>query len=629
MRKPEWLRKTEAIFGTQGVEKVAEYCRENWQEDTAHVIRVAEDACENTFLFDFRWDMERTWKPVHFTDEIDWNLVPWGDPEFVWQFNRHRFLLCLAQAYRLTKDEKYAAHCVRLLDDWIRRNPSVEEGAGGPWRTLETGIRGEIWLRALAEISGSSAVNEGFLKKTEECMKRHQKRLMENFQPHKYISNWGVIEACGLLLFSLVLPDSERCLETAVKRLEDAAAVQVLEDGMQWEQSPMYHNEVYQCYLTALWYGERAGVKLPEVFRDTVRKMAYVDYKWKKPDHTQFAQGDSDTTDLRDMITAGAYLLVDGVLKSGGYSHMDYDNAWKFGWTACMEYEELPSEQPDFISAELPFGGNYYLRSGWSQEDNLLHFHCGHTGGGHGHADKLHVDLVIRGEDVLVDSGRYTYVECIDRYRLKEAEAHNVVLVDGRGFSECTDSWTYRNLCTCAKQQFFDGKKGAFVEGTHFSGHGTAELLEDGKIRFTGEKMEAYVQFAGPEEEGTLEDTEQSSFYNEKHPNKTYRGRFQGAEYCGRITVINGGEKGSTDPVWIETVRLYSEVEQDYLDPQKAEGLRIIDGEKEYVLFLCYQEVMTPTDILRWKNCLGHGNAVLFDRSEEKEQVITGEILSW
>lgn len=53
MRKPEWLRKTEAIFGTQGVEKVAEYCRENWQEDTAHVIRAAEDACENTFLFLF------------------------------------------------------------------------------------------------------------------------------------------------------------------------------------------------------------------------------------------------------------------------------------------------------------------------------------------------------------------------------------------------------------------------------------------------------------------------------------------------------------------------------------------------------------------------------------------------
>ena len=78
MRKPEWLQKTEVIFGTEGAEKVAEYCRENWPEDTAHVMRAAEDACENTFLFDFRWDMERTWKPVHFTDEIDWNLSPGG-----------------------------------------------------------------------------------------------------------------------------------------------------------------------------------------------------------------------------------------------------------------------------------------------------------------------------------------------------------------------------------------------------------------------------------------------------------------------------------------------------------------------------------------------------------------------
>src|SRR5699024_5535467 len=235
MRKPEWLRKTEAIFGTQGVEKVAEYCRENWQEDTAHVIRAAEDACENTFLFDFRWDSERTWMPVHCANEIDWNLEPWGDPEFVWQFNRHRFLLCLAQAYRMTGDEKYAVHCVRLIEDWISRNASVEEGAGGPWRTLETGLRAEVWLRSLAEISGSGAVDTGFLRRAEECMKLHRDRLMENFQPHKYISNWGVIEACGLLLFSLVLPDSERCLETAVKRLEDAAVVQVLEDGMQWE----------------------------------------------------------------------------------------------------------------------------------------------------------------------------------------------------------------------------------------------------------------------------------------------------------------------------------------------------------------------------------------------------------
>ena len=330
----------------------------------------------------------------------------------------------------------------------------------------------------------------------------------------------------------------------------------------------------------------------------------------------------------------------------------------------------FPSEQPEFTSAELPFGGNYYFRSGWTQEDNLLHFHCGHTGGGHGHADKLHVDLVIRGEDVLVDSGRYTYTDCIDRYRLKEAEAHNVVLVDGRGFSECTDSWTYRNLCTCAKQQFFDGKKGAFVEGTHFgfwvrdvvvnrkviwikpdiyviadrflahwdhtyeslfhfSGHGTTELLDNGMIHFTGDRQKPMYSSRDRRKKGRWRTQSSPVSIMRSIPTRHTGGDSREQNTAAGSPVINGGEKGSTDPVRIETVRLYSEVEQDYLDPQKAEGLRIIDGEKEYVLFLCYQEVMTPTDILRWENCLGHGNAVLFDRSEEKEQVITGEILSW
>lgn len=670
MRKPEWLQKTEKIFGTEGAEKVAEYCRDRWPEDTAHVLRAAEDACGNKFLFDFRWDVERTWQPVHFEDEICWTVQAGGKQGFMRQLNRHRFLLCLAQAYSLTGEEKYAVHCVRLMDDWIMRNDSAEGEDPGPWRTPEAGMRAEIWLRALAGISGSSALDDGFLNRAEGCMKRHRDLLMQEFQPYKYISSSGVLEACGLFLLSLVLPDSEHCLETAVNRMADAASVQVLEDGMQWEQSPMYHNAVYQCFLTALWYGKRAGTELVDSFSRTVRKMAYADYKWKKPDHTQFAQGDSDAEDLRDRITAGAYLLGDSVLKSGGYDRMDYENAWKFGWTACLEYEALCSEQPDFVSAELAFGGNYYLRSGWGTEDNLLHFFCGHTGGSHGHADKLHIDLVIRGEDVLVDSGRYTYEECADRYRLKGAEAHNVVLVDGRGFSECTDSRTFRNLCTCVKQQFFDGKKGAFVEGTHFgfwvrdvvvnrkiiwikpdiyiivdrflahwehtyesllhfSGHGAAELLEDGMIHFTGKRAEAFVQFAGPEVQGRLEDTEQSGFYNEKHHNKTYRGRFRGTEYCGRITVINGGEKGDTAPVQIETVRLRSESGQNLLDLQKAAGLRIVDGGNEYVLFLCHQEIMTPTDILRWENCLGHGKAVLFDRSEEKERMITGEILAW
>lgn len=673
MKEPQWMQNTARIFGLDDMEKVSAYSRENWGSEVLHVIEAADNACEDRFVFDFPWDMERTWKPMHFIGEIDWSLIPWEDREFLWQFNRHRFLPCLAQAYRMTGKEKYAENYVRLMEDWIDRAEEGENIDLGPWRTLETGIRAEMWLSSLPLVAESLAVDESFLDKVEQCLRKHQKRLYDNFQPHKYISNWGVLESCGLLLFSLVLPDSRKELETALKRLEDAAAVQVLEDGMQWEQSPMYHNEVYHCFLTAYWYGQRAGLRMPDAVREAVRKMAYVNYKWKKPDHTQFAQGDSDATDLRDQITAGAYVLSDSVLKSGGYQILDYDSAWRFGWKACQDYADMEAQAPDFVSVQLPFGGNYYFRSDWSEKASLLHFHCGETGGGHGHADKLHVDLVIRGEDVLVDSGRYTYVDGPDRFRFKEASGHNVILADGKGFAECETSWIYKNLCTCLKQQYHDGRLGAFVEGSHLGywdagiivnrkiiwirpdiyviadgapAHGTHEyeslLHFDGRgraeewkgkndcegIHFTGRDMEAYVQFAD-HADAELIDTEQSSYYNEKHPNQTYIRKTRAEGFFREIMVINGGEKGKSIPASVEKIPLYSVVNGKYLPQEQAEGLQITLGDREYILFLCHREVMTPTDILRWENCLGHGKAVLFDRSREKKEIITGEILAW
>lgn len=352
---------------------------------------------------------------------------------------------------------------------------------------------------------------------------------------------------------------------------------------------------------------------------------------------------------------------------------MDYENAWKFGCKACRSYADLKAQEPDFVSVELPFGGNYYFRSGWEETADLLHFHCGETGGGHGHADKLHVDLVIRGEDVLVDSGRYTYVDGRERFELKESPAHNTFRVDGEGFAPCESSWKYQKLCTCLKQQYYDGKTGAFVEGSHlgywekgvlvnrkiiwirpdvyviaddmqahgshtyenilhFDGAGHAELHEIrtgcGGVHFTGKNMETWIQFTDPAREKLI-DTEQSSHYNEKHPNQTYIRKAEAEGFYRSITVINGGEKGKTAPVTVEKIQLYSVLNDEYLAAGQAEGLRITAGEKEYVLFLCHQEVMTPTDILKWENCLGHGKAVLFDRSAEKEETIIGEILAW
>lgn len=699
MKKTDFFNRIRDIFGADNPREITKYCQTFWPEDVKHVILTADNACENTFLFDFRWDMERTYKPVHFEKDINWSLIPFGDREFLWQFNRHRFLLCLGQSYLMTENEKYAFHYARLLRDWITRAQEGENIDLGPWRTLETGLRAEIWLRSLCMVENSQFIDGDLITLVEDCIIRHADRLADHFSPHKYISNWGVLESCGLLLFSIAAGDSHPKRKgweaAALKRLALASRIQVLGDGTQWEQSPMYHNEVYQCFRSALYYGQKAGIDMPGEVISAVQKMAYVDGIWKKPDHTQFTQGDSDSSDIRDQITAGACLLRDPVLKYLGYKRLDFENAWQFGYQACEDYLELESRMPDFLSAELPFSGNYYFRSSWQEDGNLLHFHCGDTGGGHGHGDKLHVDLVLGGEDVLTDAGRCTYVDGELRCALKEPGSHNIVLADGKKSAACEDSWTYRKLCTCMKQQYFEGRTGAFAEGSHlgywedgilinrrivwikpsiyiladyfyaagrhkyeslfhFGRQGTLTLcgtpsaeksfMEEcpmetaagpasgytgSMVQFSGKKINAWLQTVSGGGKHEITVTRQSSHYNEIGKNQTLVIQNESEGNFHRITVLNGGRKENALPALVQKIPVRSVVHEKEIAPMDAEAFKIRTGEKEYVLLLCHREIMTPTDILQCENCIGYGKAVLFDRTFEKQNLISGEVLAW
>ena len=65
---------------------VAAYCRKYWPEECSHIIRVADEVCRGYFLFDLKWDMERTWEPVVFPEgKVDWEYKPGDDPEFIYQ----------------------------------------------------------------------------------------------------------------------------------------------------------------------------------------------------------------------------------------------------------------------------------------------------------------------------------------------------------------------------------------------------------------------------------------------------------------------------------------------------------------------------------------------------------------
>ena len=293
------------------------------------VLQTADELTENTFLFRLPWDMEATNEPVNFGEKIKWNYCLNEDQEFIFQLNRHRYWICLGQAYRLYSDDKYVKAFTEQLLDWIGENIEIEKTDKMLWRTLEAGLRADYWVRAMALFADSPLITEDVKEKFFSALSVHAKHLAEN--PKKGFSiksNWGVMEYTGLYVLSHILKNSEY-RETSVHFLKLALHTQIHDDGMQWEASPMYHNEVLDAYLEVL---RVAKLYNDEVFledeKEIIKNMAYATLYHTYPNHHQILTGDSDDTDVRDLLSRAALLFKDVKLKFTAYKELDFESAW-------------------------------------------------------------------------------------------------------------------------------------------------------------------------------------------------------------------------------------------------------------------------------------------------------------
>lgn len=479
----------------------AGYCKSRWADQCSHSIQTAEDVLNRKFLFDLPWDMEQTTEPVIFTDQIDWQYMPGGDPEFIYQFNRHRYWICMGQAYALTGNEAYAACFKEQLLSWISENPITESTKKTTWRTIEAGIRGENWCKAIEYFESSPHMGDEEKQAFIKGLLLHGEYLFNCRVLFSDKSNWGVLENHGLFCIGAFLSKKEWAIEEssrkkgalyieeALKRLKRELAIQVMDDGVHWEQSPMYHNEVLRCILEVLRVAELYEIPVAEDIENAARAMAMADLLWSKPDHTQPANGDSDRTDLRDVLTPAAWLLKDPLLRFGGYDCLDFESAWEMGMEAVIGYEQMTKETPQNELVSLEASGQAVLRSGWDQKADYLHFMCGSLGGGHGHFGKLHLDLSYEGEDMLIDTGRYTYVDGTLRRTLKSAKAHNVPIADDREYTECTGSWNVRNAAAYAGMRAVQKGQYTLFEGAHL-GYMDAGVYVCRKVLSIGTKIQ-------------------------------------------------------------------------------------------------------------------------------------------
>lgn len=493
-----------------------------FKENSKKIIETCDLLCKNTFIFNHKWDMEVCKIPYTFSEEIIWNKIPFEDPEWTFMLNRHKFWVYLAKAYALTSEEKYFDTFISQVNSWIDTVDVFKDEYFNCSRTIEIGIRCLNWIKAI-KIFKNSSCNLNFIEnKMIESLLYQCELLIKTYDDFRTLSNWGVMQNCGLISLALNYQEQHSILSQyltiALERLEYQCKIQILPDGVHWEQSPMYHNEVLNCLLDIAFDFEKLNLDTPSFILSSIRKLAYSNAYMKKPNHNQPMQGDSDETDLRDIITRSAYILKDQNLKYFGYNFVDFESIWDIGDSNISKYEELPTKKPNFTSIALKESGNFYLRDSFEENSNYLWFRCGALGSGHGHGEHLHFDLVSNGEDFISDPGRFTYVEGNkDREFLKSCFAHNTTIVDNLPFSKFNGAWGIVESALTLNTHHSFNTTFDFVEGGHL-GYVSLEspVVTNRKILYL--KNDLWIIIDEFLTEGAHEYSQIFNFYPDKKP---------------------------------------------------------------------------------------------------------------
>lgn len=416
-----------------------------------------------------------------FKDEIDWTFNPTRetskDNEWSWTLFRTLQWQTLARAYIATGDEKYTrgfmsqlksfakAWPVENYEDYINNNDPKLKYPSHPWREIETGIRiYTTWLPCYVAFRNSDAWDrEGWVVFLG-MICDHADFLVEHYSNHRSSSNWLTMEASALMQLGILFPEmknSSTWFETGYRRVMHELKYSFDNDGVHMERTPIYHLVASIAFLQAWEVCVKNNIPVPPYGFPTLEKSAEFIMKLVKPDFSTPMIGDADRNDLKARKSdtspyegMNLSFFPDDLNELRAYFRKMYDltNREDFLYFATEGKEGTSPEQLNYAMKEQ---GIYVMRTGWEEDDSYFHVHGIQLERGerstHSHNDQLHFELQIKGEDILIDSGRYIYnSSCWKDWRhyFLSAAAHNTVYIDDHEMGTVMDSFRIRGART-------------------------------------------------------------------------------------------------------------------------------------------------------------------------------------
>lgn len=437
------------------------------------LVSRADEVMRHMFTFNKTWDMERCNEPYEFTGD-DWNVVNHDDEEWCFMLNRMDYLIDLVAATLVTGDRSYAHRALELIDSWIGAHPQVEPELST--RTLDTGIRLVAWAQVLPVLEHLGLLDDARLAAIRKSIYDQTSYLEAHYLPKYETSNWGSIQTLGVLFTLCTIeeePERHPQWQWAFDRAASQMRAQVYPDGVDWEQSTMYHVEVLLGALRTRHAFEVRGIEAPAHLIDASARLSRALCAQMMPSGKIDAQGDSDRCNVRGLLALCAAMCHDGTIKAAcGRQRLDNQDLFEYGCSVEDALGRVDTCGVPPMQFDGEDAGLFISRSSWEEDATWTLFSHGPLGSGHGHSDNLHVSCAYRGVPVLIDSGRFTYREDEPlRPALKGPKAHNVLLLDGASNCQPKGSWGYHDFARPLKTYVRHANGVHYYEGALIGHH--------------------------------------------------------------------------------------------------------------------------------------------------------------
>ncbi|HYR56390.1 MAG TPA: asparagine synthase (glutamine-hydrolyzing) [Myxococcaceae bacterium] len=476
-------------------------------EQRQDLIESAEDSARGRILCFSRWTGDygqpidwhqnplngRRWNPrIHWTRALrDEGRV--GDVKLSWEAGRfpQAYRMARAAAFEPSLRPRLAEALSEQITSFIEQN---RYGLGIHWISgQELAIRAMAWSFALTVLGQEPA-----FEKTTPAIIQALHQMVDHidcyfdFTRRAVPNNHLLAECLGLLLGSTLFPDSVKATDWRAKALavlDEQTEAQFFADGGQFQDSHNYHRAVMLYYLWAAALLRNQNQPLPKTWISRMESSLDFLLAHQSPvdgwlpnfgpndGSRPFVLSTCEFSDFRPVLQSLSVLTRGERLYEPG--PWDEECAWLLGPAAL----DVPVRRRPLKSISFPASGTHVLRG--NEPSTFCVFRCGDIKQRFSQIDMLSTDVWWRGQNVLVDSGSYSYNGPQKWHRhFARTESHNTVQVDGedqmlhyRRFK--TLYWTRATL-----NRFENEARWAVCGGEHQGFERTARCIHQRSVLF-------------------------------------------------------------------------------------------------------------------------------------------------